>query len=111
MALRIHHSPVYQVTYGGGYFGNRMAEINRLLYDHSSDIQFHGEDVESSEWLAIPRADLVMLIAEIANDKESFCGWLKSHSVDTTTEGFISIICKWLTESDPRNEFVVLTWF
>lgn len=111
MGYRIHCSPVYQVTYGDGYFSNRSSEINRLLYDNSPDIQFDGNDVENAERLEVPRADLASLIGKITADREDFAKYLDLHGIDSTPEEFITILCKWIANSDPRNDYVVLTWF
>lgn len=111
MGYRIHCSPVYQVTYGNGYFSHHTAAINRLLQDISDDLSFEGEDVETAERLEIPRADLAHLIGKITNDREWFVEWLKSNSIDSTPEEFITILCEWISNSDPRNDYVVLTWF
>lgn len=111
MGYCIHCSPVYQVNYGNGYFNNHTAEINRLLRDASDDIQFEGEDIECAERLEVPRADLAHLIGKITVDREWFEGWLNRHSIDATPEDFITILCEWIANSDPRNEYVVLTWF
>lgn len=111
MGYRIHHSPVYQVTYGDGYFSNQTAEINRLLYDNSQDIQFDGNDVECSEIIRIPRADLANLIGKITADREDFAKYLDLIGIDTTPEEFITILCEWIAASDQRNDYVTLTWF
>lgn len=111
MGCRIHHSPVYQVTYGDGYFSNQNAEVNRLLYDNSNDIHFDGDDIECAERLEVPRTDLANLVAKIASNRDKFAEWLNSHSIDSTPEKFITILCAWIANSDPRNDYVVLTWF
>lgn len=110
MGYCIHYSPVYQVTYGGGDFGNHTAEINRLLKENSEDISFEGDDIECSERLEVPRADLANLVSKIAGDRDNFNEWLKCNSIDSTPEKFITILCKWIANSDPRNDYVVLTW-
>ena len=92
MGYRIHCSPVYQVTYGNGYFSHKSEAINRLLRDISEDISFEGED-------------------KITNDREWFVEWLKRNSIDSTPEDFITALCEWISNSDPRNDYVVLTWF
>lgn len=111
MGYRIHCSPVYQVSYGNGYFSNHTAEINRLLQDNSEDIQFDGEDIECAERIEIPRPDLAQLIGKIANNREWFVEWLKRYSIDATPEEFINVLCEWIANSDHRNTYVVLTWF
>lgn len=111
MGIRIHHSPVYQVTYGDGYFSDKSAEINRLLQENSEDIHYDGEDIECAERIEVPRAHLANLVAKIADDRDEFAGWLERSSIDCTPEMFITILCKWIAGSDPRNDYVVLTWF
>lgn len=111
MGYKIHHSPVYQVTYGNGYFNNHAPEINRLLQDNSEGIQFDGEDIESAIRLEVPRIDLGVLIGKITRDKDKFGEWLRSHDINITPESFITIICEWIATSDPHNDYVVLTWF
>lgn len=111
MGYTIHHSPVYHVTYGDGYFNHRTAEINRLLQDNSENIHFEGYDIESAERLEVPRTDITDLIGKISRDKEKFGEWLRNHSIDMTPDQFICILCKWVSDSDLRNEYVALTWF
>lgn len=111
MGYRIHCSPVYQVTYGNGYFSHKSEAINRLLRDISEDISYEGEDVETAERLEVPRADLAHLIGKITTDREWFVEWLKRNSIDCTPEDFITVLCEWISNSDPRNDYVVLTWF
>lgn len=111
MGYRIHCSPVYQVTYGNGYFSHHTAEINRLLQDNCEDISFDGEDIECAERLIVSRTDLTGLIQAITNDREGFAKWLESHSIDYSPDEFIKIVCEWIVQSDQRNEYVVLTWF
>lgn len=111
MGYRIHCSPVYQVTYGNGYFSHNTAAINSLLQSVSEDISYEGEDIEAAERLEIPRADLAHLIGKITNDREWFVEWLKRNSIDSTPEYFITVLCEWISNSDPRNDYVVLTWF
>ncbi len=110
MGKCIHCSPVYRVTYGNGYFSNHIAEINRLLQAISDNISYDGEDIECAERLEVPRADLAHLIGKITNDREWFVGWLNRHSIDATPEYFITVLCEWISNSDPRNDYVVLTW-
>ena len=39
----MHHSPIYQVTYSGGYFNHQIAELNYYLHDNCHDRQSdHG---------------------------------------------------------------------
>lgn len=111
MGYRIHCSPVYQVTYGNGYFSHNTAAINLLLQSISEDISYEGEDIEAAERLEVPRADLAHLIGKIANDREWFVEWLKCNSIESTPEKFITVLCEWISNSDPRNDYVVLTWF
>lgn len=111
MGYRIYCSPVYQVTYGNGYFSHKTAAINRLLRDISEDIMYDGEDIETAERLSVPRADLAHLIGKITNDRVWFLDWLNRNSIDCTPEAFITVLCEWISNSDPRNDYVVLTWF
>lgn len=107
----IHVSPTYQVTYGDGHFKNMQSEINRLIDEHCDNVHFDYEDVDSCDRIEVPRTELVLLIAKIAEDKEDFGKWLNLYSFDCTADEFINIISGWIAESDPRNEYVVLTWF
>ncbi len=111
MGYRIHHSPVYQVTYGNGYFSNQNAEVNRLLYDNSEDIHFDGDDIECAERLEVPRKDLADLIGKITADREAFAKYLDLIGFETTPDEFVKVLCEWIANSDPRNDYVVLTWF
>lgn len=111
MGYRIHHSPIYQVTYGKGHFSNQSTKINRLLYDNSPDIRFDGDDIESAERLEIPRADIAKLIGKIASDPKYFAKQFDITELETTPAEFISVLCEWIANSDQRNDYVVLTWF
>lgn len=111
MGYRIHFSPIYQVNYGGGHFSHHTAELNRLLYEHSEDISYEGEDIECAERISVPRADLANLIGWISSNRDDFSQWLKKYQFDCNPDEFICIICEWISQSDPRNDYVVLTWF
>lgn len=110
MGYCIHCSPVYQVTYGEGNFSHLTAEINRLLKENCN-VQFDGDDIEASERLEVPRTDLVNLVNKIANEPGWFINWLYRNSIDATPEEFIAVIKDWISDSDPRNDYVVLTWY
>ena len=108
---KLHCSPVYQVTYGNGYFSNHVAEINRLLQKNSPAIHYDGDDIEYADRLEIPRNDIVALINKITIEREKFNLWLAEKGFYYTPEQFIKILQEWVNDSDPRNEYIVLTWF
>ena len=56
--MKLHHSPIYQVTYGGGYFSHQTAELNYYLHDNCHDAHFDGDSIETAERIEIPRAEL-----------------------------------------------------
>lgn len=109
--MKVHVSPTYQVTYGDGHFRCMQAEVNNLLNEHCEGVHYDGGEIDCAERLEVPRTALVMLIAKIAEDKEDFAKWLNLYSFDCTPDEFINIVSGWISESDPRNEYVVLTWF
>lgn len=111
MGYYIHCSTTYQVEYGEGYFSNHTAAINRLFYENSDHIECDCEDIECATHLKVPRADLANLIVKILNKPKVFDEWLDRNKISCTPEFFIKTLCEWIAVSDPRNEFVALTWF
>lgn len=112
MGYRIHVAEVYQVKHCT--FDDlkcKQDAINRLLYEHCPSMSWDGEDVDCSERLEVPRAELADLIGWVASSKEQFAEWAKLHQIEETSEQMIAIIAKWISFSDQRNDYVVLTWF
>lgn len=112
MGYKLHVAEEYQVRHNSlDAFSNRSAEVNRMLHENCPDLIWMGEDVESSEQLKVPRSDLVDLIGKIVADREDFDKWLKLYDIQESVDDVIRIIAGWISKSDPRNDYVVLTWF
>lgn len=109
--MKLHVSPTYQVTYGDGHFGCKQVEVNNLLLNHCEGINYDGDLIDCAERLEVPRNELVSLLYDIAKEKSNFAKWLADHSFTSTVEEFITIVSEWIAKSDPRNDYVVLTWF
>ena len=109
--MKLHHSPIYQVTYGGGYFSHQTAELNYYLHDNCHDAHFDGDSIETAERIEIPRVELANLIAKICYNRREHEQWFKDNGINCTVDEMIIIISKWIAESDQRNDYVVLTWF
>ena len=109
--MKLHHSPIYQVTYGGGHFSYQTAELNYYLHDNCHGAHFDGESIETAERIEIPRAELANLIAKICYNRREHEQWLKDNGINCTVDEMIVIISRWIAESDQRNDYVVLTWF
>jgi hypothetical protein len=112
MGYKLHVAEVYQVRNSiSDAFSNRSAEVNRMLHENCPDLTWMGEDVESSEQLKVPRSDLADLIGKIVADREDFDKWLKLYDIQESVDDVIRIIAGWISKSDQRNDFVVLTWY
>lgn len=112
MGYKLHVAEVYQVRNSiSDAFSNRSAEVNRMLHENCPDLTWMGEDVESSEQLKVPRSDLADLIGKIVADREGFDKWLKLYDIQEPVDDVIRIIAGWISKSDQRNDFVVLTWY
>lgn len=112
MGYRLHVAEVYQVKHHSRvYFNGSSTDINRMLHENCPGLSWDGEDVECSERLEVPRAELADLIAKIADDREDFNNWAQLHDIDVTADKMIRIVADWISNSDQRNDFVVLTWY
>lgn len=112
MGYKLHVAEVYQVRNSiSDAFSNRSAEVNRMLHENCPDLTWMGGDVESSEQLKVPRSDLADLIGKIVADREDFDKWLKLYDIQESVDDVIRIIAGWISKSDQRNDFVVLTWY
>lgn len=109
--MKLHVSPIYQVTYGDGHFSCMQTEINNLLLKHCEGTHYDGDSIDCAERLEVPREELIGLLYEIAKDKADFAKWLNLYSFKYTVDEFIVIVSEWIAQSDPRNDYVVLTWF
>ena len=112
MGYRIHVAEIYQVKrrlYDN--FNGKSEAINRMLAENCPGLIWEGEDVECSERLEVPRAELGDLIAKIASDKEDFEKWAKLYDIEESADQVIAIIAKWIALSDQRYVFVVLFWY
>lgn len=112
MGYRLHVAEEYQVRHSiYDAFSNRSSEINRMLHENCPNLSWTGEDVESSEILKVPRSDLADLIGKIVADREDFDKWLKLYDISESVDDVIRIIAGWISKSDQRNDFVVLSWY
>lgn len=112
MRYKIHVAKVYQVEHClFDDFNGKSDVINRMLAENCPGLSWEGEDVECSTRLEVPRAELGDLIAKIASDKEDFEKWAKLHNIEESADKVIAIIAKWISFSDQRNDFVVLSWY
>ncbi len=112
MGYRIRVAEVYQVKHHVfDNFGGNSEAINRMLAENCPGLSWEGEDVEYSERLEVPRSELGDLIAKIASDREDFEKWAKLHDIEESADEVIAIIAKWISFSDQRNDFVVLSWY
>ncbi len=112
MGYRLHVAEVYQVKHHTrDYFNNQSADINRMLQENCPGLSWEGEDVECSERLEVPRAELADLIGKIVADREDFGKWLQLYDIRVSVETFIRYIAEWIANSDQRNDFVVLSWY
>lgn len=112
MGSKVHVAEVYQVKHHlFDNFNGKSDAINRMLAENCPGLVWEGEDVECSERLEVPRAELGDLIAKIASDKEDFEKWAKLYDIEESADQVISIIAKWIALSDQRNDFVVLFWY
>lgn len=111
MGYRICVAEVYQVrNHLFDDFNGKSEAVNRMLAENCPGLVWEGEDVECSERLEVPRAELGDLIAKIASDKEDFEKWAKLYDIEESADKAIAIIAKWMSFSDQRNDFVVLSW-
>ena len=73
MGNKIHVAEVYQVKHHiFDNFNGKSDVINRMLAENCPGLSWEGEDVECSERLEVPRAELGDLIANIASDMVVF---------------------------------------
>lgn len=111
MGYRIHVAEEYQVRHTSEAFSNHSAEVNRMLHENCPNLSWSGEDVECSDRLKVPRAELAVLIYKIVAHRNDFDKWLKCHNIDESVDDVIKIIAGWISKSDQRNDFVVLSWY
>lgn len=112
MGYRIHVAEEYQVRHSiSDAFNNHSSEVNRMIHENCPNLSWTGEDVESSEILKVPRSDLADLIGKIVADREDIDKWLKLYDISESVEDVIRIIAGWISKSDQRNDFVILSWY
>lgn len=112
MGYKIHVAEVYQVTHRAfDCFSNKQDVINRLLYEECSDLSWLGEDIDSSEHLEVYRFDLANLIAKMVYNRREFEIWREKNQIEESLDTIIGTIAKWMALADPRNDYVVLTWY
>lgn len=111
MGTRIHVASTYQVEHiVSDNFSNQMIEINHFLYENCPGLDWEGDDVCCSTRLEVPRSDLGKLIGKILKHKDEFEKWSKD-VIRMSVDEFVTVLASWISNSDQRNEFVVLTWF
>ena len=99
MGYKLHVAEEYQVRHNSSdAFSNRSAEINRMLHENCPDLTWMGDD-------------LADLIGKIVADREDFDKWLKLYDIQESVDDVIRIIAGWISKSDQRNDYVVLTWY
>ena len=112
MSISIHVASTYQVEHAVlGSFCNKKSQINRFLSENCPGLDWEGEDVCYSTHLEVPRSDLGNLIGKITKDRDDFEKWAKKVDIRMSADEFICVIASWISDSDQRNEFVVLSWF
>lgn len=112
MGTKVHVAEVYQVKHNTcDNFNNRQFEINGLLYRECKDVTCDEEDVERASRIEVPRTELANLIGKIVYNRREYELWRKENNIAETLDEIISIIAKWISCSDQRNDFVVLSWF
>lgn len=112
MGYRIHVAEEYQVRHSiSDAFNNHSTEVNRMLHENCPNMTWEGEDIEFSDRLKVPRSELADLIGKIVDDREDFDKWLKLYDISESVEDVIRIIAGWISKSDQRNDFVILSWY
>jgi hypothetical protein len=112
MGYTIHVAKVYEVKYGSNaYFKWKTDRINRFLYENCPSLQWDGDDVFTSERLEVPRKELSELIDKIVDNREYYETVRETWGFEESLEELIVIFSQWITDSDQRNDFVVLQWF
>lgn len=112
MGYNLHVAEEYQVRHSiSDAFSNRSSEVNRMLHKNCPNLSWMGEDVESSERLTVPRSELADLIGKIVADCDDFDKWLKLYDIRESVDDVIRIIAGWISKSDQRNDFVILSWY
>lgn len=112
MGYRLHVAEEYQVHHSiSDAFSNHSTEVNRMLQENCPNLRWWGEDVETSERLSVPRSELADLIGKIVADREDFDKWLKLYDISESVDDVIRIIAGWISKSDQRNDFVILSWY
>ena len=112
MGTRIHVASTYQVEHAvSDNFSNQMIEINQFLYENCPGLDWEGDDVCYSTRLEVPRSDLGNLIGKIFKHKDEFEKWATTVKLGMSVDEFVTVLASWISDSDQRNEFVVLNWF
>lgn len=113
MGLKIHVAEIYQVRYhtSSVSFINQQEVVNRLLFNYCPGISYSGDDVTYAERIEVPRDELAKLVAIIVCNAPDFERKVKEYGGNIKAKDAISVIAKWIADSDQRNDFVVLEWF
>ena len=62
-------------------------------------------------WSALNSSKCHAPIGKIVADREDFDKWLKLYDIQESVDDVIRIIAGWISKSDQRNDYVVLTWY
>lgn len=112
MGNRIHVAKTYEVKYADSEaFCNRKEAVNHFLYENCPNMAWEGESAEYSEVIEIPRSDLANLIGKIITNRKYYEDWAQSHKIEESADQFITILAQWISQSDQRNDFVILSWY
>lgn len=114
MARQLHFGKTYQVQYSyGGLYGSDGQDA---LYDIFSmfEIENNAEDIYTDDY-EVEREELKrlkqMLIDKDEKYQENEAELLESlKKAELTLDEFINVLDKLITESDQKNEYVLISW-
>lgn len=112
MGAKVHVAEVYQVKHNiSDNFSGKQFEINSLLFRECEGVSSDEEDVTLASQIEVPRTELAKLIGKIARNRDKYGRWCMKNGITESLDEIITIIAKWISCSDQRNDFVVLSWF
>ena len=115
MSRQLHFGKTYQVKYGyGGLYGSDGQDA---LYDIFSmfEIENNAEDIYTDDY-EVEREELKrlkqMLIDKDEKYQENEAELLESlKKAELTLDEYIDVLDKLITESDQKNEYVLISWY
>ena len=115
MSRQLHFGKTYQVKYGyGGLYGSDGQDA---LYDIFSmfEIENNAEDIYTDDY-EVEREELKrlkqMLIDKNEKYQENEAELLESlKKAELTLDEFIDVLDKLISESDQKNEYVLISWY